>query len=514
MIPNHITSGPFLTRKVRGRFDAVRRLSNGSTISGSGSFSLLSAMGPMLMALLPVLLIAIVALAFVATHPHGYAMSFLPFTGIGSLRELAREKLAERAKLINENRAVLDTIEKEKREMSAEERTAQDKRWVDINNLRAASDELVKQAEAEDGIQSRTEPIKPDAEKRNTQPRVEEREYQINHIKGKRSYRFDPSLSTESPEYRAAFAAGMIVPTDRTKEETRALQMDSDTAGGFTVAPQQFVADLIQAVDNAVFMRGLATVNQLVGAHSIGRPSLDTDVDDSDWTSELLTGNEDSAMAFGKRELTPHPLAKRIKVSRKLLRHSPLGPEAIVRQRLAYKMGVTQEKAFMTGTGFQQPLGVFTASNDGISTGRDVSTDNTSTAVTFDGLKGAKWTLKSAYWPRAQWIAHRDFGQQVDKIKDGNGQYIWQASVVAGAPDRLLNFPINFSEYAPNTFTSGLYVGLLGDFSNYWIVESLSFEIQRLNELYAATNQVGFITRSELDAMPVLEEAFVRVKLG
>jgi HK97 family phage major capsid protein len=290
--------------------------------------------------------------------------------------------------------------------------------------------------------------------------------------------------------------------------------MDNDTSGGFTVAPQQFVADLIQAVDNHVFYRGLSTVSQLMGAHSIGRPSLDTDVADADWTSELATGNEDSSMAFGKRELTPHPLAKRIKVSRKLLRHSPIGPEALVRERMAYKIAVPQESAFMTGNGSQKPLGIFTASNDGISTGRDVSTDNTTTAPTLDGLKNAKWTLKQQYWARAQWVAHRDFGKTVDKIKDGEGRYIWQESVVAGQPDRLLSFPLNYSEYAPNTFTTGLYVAILGDHSFYWIAESLAFEIQRLNELYAATNQVGFITRAELDGMPVLEEAFVRVKLA
>lgn len=433
---------------------------------------------------------------------------------MATLREMAREKLAARARVIEENRKAIDLAEKEKRSFSAEEKEASEKRWADITRLRDEADNLVRQAEAEDGIEGRQEPIKPEAEKRDLAPREEKRAYQVGHIKGERSYRFDPSQPTESPEYRRGFAASMIWPADLTKDERRALQMDSDTGGGFTVAPQQFVADLIQAVDNAVFVRGLANVSQLMGAHSIGRPSLDTDVDDSDWTSELATGNEDSAMAFGKRELTPKPVAKRIKVSRKLLRHSPIGPEALVRARLAYKMAVTQEKAFMTGSGVQQPLGVFTASNDGISTGRDVSTDNTTSSVTFDGLKNAKWTLKSQYHARAQWAAHRDFGKQVDKLKDGNGQYIWQPSVVAGSPDRLLNFPINFSEYAPNTFTTGLYVGILGDFSNYWIVESLSFEIQRLDELYAATNQVGFITRAELDAMPALEEAFVRVKLG
>lgn len=427
---------------------------------------------------------------------------------------MAREKLAERARIINENRQVIDTLEKEKRPMNAEEKAADEKRWADINRLREESDRLVKQAEAEDGIESRAEPIKPDAEKRDLTPRIEKREFQVGHLKGSREYRINPADARETAEYRAGFAAEMIWPADRTQAERRALQMDVDASGGFTVAPQQFVADLIQAVDNIVFYRGLASVSQLVGAHSIGRPSLDTDVDDADWTSELATGNEDSAMAFGKRELNPHPVAKRIKVSRKLLRHSPIGPEALVRARLAYKMGVTQEKAFMTGNGVQQPLGIFTASGDGISTGRDVSTDNTTTAVTFDGLKNAKWTLKQQYWAQAQWVAHRDLGKQVDKIKDGEGRYIWNESVVAGQPDRLLSFPINYSEYAPNTFTTGLYVAVLGVHSNYWVAESLAYEIQRLNELYAATNQVGFITRAELDGMPVLEEAFVRIKLA
>jgi HK97 family phage major capsid protein len=433
---------------------------------------------------------------------------------MATLREMAREKLAERARIITENRQVIDLVQSEKREFSAEEKQASDRRWADIDRLRAESDVLVRQAEAEDGVETRGEPIRPEAAKRDTAPRDEKRAYQVGHLKGERSYRFDPSLATESPEYRAAFAANLLVPQDRSDAERRALQMDVDASGGFTVAPQQFVANLIQRVDDMTFMRGLATVSQLVGAHSIGRPSLDTDVSDSDWTSELATGNEDTDMAFGKRELSPHPLAKRIKVSRKLLRHSPLGPEALVQARLAYKMAVTQEKAFMTGNGVQQPLGVFTASASGISTGRDVSTDNAATAVTLDGLKNAKWTLKAQYHPRSQWVAHRDFGKQVDKIKDGEGRYIWQESVTVGQPDRLLGFPVNYSEYAPNTFTAGLYVAVLGDFSNYWIVESLSFEIQRLNELYAATNQVGYITRAELDAMPVLEEAFVRIKLA
>jgi HK97 family phage major capsid protein len=57
-------------------------------------------------------------------------------------------------------------------------------------------------------------------------------------------------------------------------------------------------------------------------------------------------------------------------------------------------------------------------------------------------------------------------------------------------------------------------VAIIGDFNYYWIVDSMQMEMQRLEELYAATSQVGFIGRAKLDAQPVLAEAFKRVKLA
>jgi HK97 family phage major capsid protein len=248
-------------------------------------------------------------------------------------------------------------------------------------------------------------------------------------------------------------------------------------------------------------------------AASLGVPTLTANPADADWTAEILTGSEDSTMAFGKRELHPHPLAKRIKVSNKLLRQAG-GMEALVMARLAYKFAISQEKAFLTGSGSNQPLGIFTASNDGIPTTRDYSTGNTTTAPTFDGLIGAKFTLKGAYWGKAEWLFHRDVLAAIAKLKDGNGQYIWRESVRAGEPDRILNLPVAMSENAPSTMTTGLYVGMLADFSNYWIADALDMQVQRLTELYAETNQTGFIGRMESDGMPVLAEAFVRVKLA
>ena len=109
---------------------------------------------------------------------------------------------------------------------------------------------------------------------------------------------------------------------------------------------------------------------------------------------------------------------------------------------------------------------------------------------------------------------HRDGVKQLASILDTTGRPIWLPSMIAGQPDTLLGVPLSSSEYVPNTFTTGLYVGIIGDFSNYWIVDAFDLQIQRLAELYAETNQTGFIGRAQLDGAPVLAEAFARVKLA
>ena len=206
--------------------------------------------------------------------------------------------------------------------------------------------------------------------------------------------------------------------------------------------------------------------------------------------------------------------AKLIKISKTLLRRSTIGAEQIVRDRLAYKFATVMENTFLNGSGSNQPLGVFTASANGISTGQDVSTGNTTTAMTFDGLQEARFNLKTQHRKNSSWIFHRDGVKQLATIKDGDGRYIWQPSVVLDQPDTLFTRPINESEFSPNTFTTGLYVGILADWRFYWIADALNITIQRLEELHALTNETGFILRAELDGMPVLEEAFARVKLA
>lgn len=330
--------------------------------------------------------------------------------------------------------------------------------------------------------------------------------------------------SRQAEEQMAAFRSYLVDGRGAlTAEQSRAMNMGVGAQGGYLVPPEQFVAQLIQAIDDAVVLRGLATVFPLTQAETLGVPTFDTDLNDAEWTTELATGSTDDALRVGKRVFKTNPIAKRVKVSETLMRFAALNPESIVMERLAYKFAVTQEKAFMTGDGVDKPLGLFTASADGIPTSRDVDLNATggvldnnsgSAGGAADDLITAKHTLKSPYWPRARWLFHRTVLSAVRKLKDANGQYIWQPGLQADLPDTILEVPYIASEFAPNTVTNDAYVGMLGDFSKYWIADSLAMRVKRLDELYAEDNLVGYIGRMESDGAPVLAEAFVRLQIN
>lgn len=394
-----------------------------------------------------------------------------------------KELLEKRANIWEKAKELIDRVEAEGRDFNAEEQSQYDKMMDEM-------DELAKRAK-----------------------RLEEKqrfEAQMS-MPINEPVRAIPTEQKEDrgkdlmPEFRAFIKTGVVSP------ELRALQVDPATQGGNLLPPQQFVAELIKEIDDAVFIRRLATVIPVNTSDSLGASTLDTDLDDADWTAEVQSITE-GTMTFGKRELKPNQLSKLVKVSMKLLRTSAIPVESLVSQRLAYKFAITEEKAFLLGSGTGEPLGLFTVSTDGISAARDVS--STGGGITADSLIDAKYALKAQYRNGAQWIFHRDVVKLIAKLKDNDDQYLWRPGISLGQPDTLLNLPVNESEYAPNTVAVNSYVGIIGNFRYYWIAELMGMELQRLNELFAQTSQVGFIGRMWVDGAPVLESAFARIKIA
>ena len=319
------------------------------------------------------------------------------------------------------------------------------------------------------------------------------------------------------------------------KEYRAGLEADIDTVGGYTVPKEQFNAQLIMGVDNEVFLTKLATNFRLANAESLGTPTLDSNASDATWASELTVGSNDTGLTYGKRELTPHPLAKQVTVSKKLLRSSSIDVVGHVRDRLAYALSIPLESGYLNGSGSNQPLGLFTVNANAVSTAQDFTSASSSKVISaFTDIIETQYQLKGAYWRNSSWIINRFHHKDIRNMLDGNGNPVWMpaglGSVLnAVAYDTLLTRPVYMSEYAPVSTEYGSSVQSLavtgstaaitgrvacfGDFTKYWTVTALDFDVQHLVELKAQTNQDLFIARIEADGAPVLSEAFAFLRL-
>lgn len=428
---------------------------------------------------------------------------------MSTVNELIRNRaeLIVKVQSINENATSLNTENvATTRSLSPEEQTSFDAHWVDIESLDT-------QIETEQRNETRNARLSAILDAPVDNQPLDHRMTNVEGAQGAGDIYPVSYRSTE--EYQRAMDDWIVTGDDRAIRdiESRALQVDNTTQAGVLTPSEQASNQLIQFVDDNLFIQGLATTERVPNADSLGIISLDVDVDDPEWTAELSIGTADDAMALGKRKLTPHPLARHILVSNTLLRKGTR-TESLVTERLGYKILRVKENAIMNGDGNNKPLGLFTNSDKGISTSRNISTGNTSTAITFDGLVEAKYALKEQYWSDARWIFNRTVIKEIALLKDADGRNIWSPSVTLNEPDILYGFRVHSSELAPNTLTTGLNVGILGVYKHYWIADALNPTMQRLVELFALTNQTAFIIRLESDGMPALEEAFARVTLA
>lgn len=388
-------------------------------------------------------------------------------------------KQEQRAKLVDEMRAIDELAKKESRSLTAEEQKSFDDKAAEARKLLAEIE----------------------AEKR------------ADELAG-----FSSELPQENGEPAARKSGALFAVEKRNGMVELRTDMKQGTAaspgGGYAIAPQEFYDQLEKEVEKEALLYARVDKIPVSGAGSLGLPYEATDATDASWTQEVPSSDisADSAWAFGKRELNPNNLNKLIKISKQLLVTSALPIDRLAMDKIRAKLVAAFESAIVSGDGSGKPLGIFTASNDGIPTSRDVATA-TALTIAADDVIDVYMSLRPAYRKNAVWIMNTAFLKDIMKLKDKNDQYLWHESLRLGEPSTLLGLPVLESEYAPATKTGGSYALALADLSHYKFAYWKGLDVTIANELFAGKNQVGFFGHTLADGMPTLPAAFARLKL-
>ena len=307
----------------------------------------------------------------------------------------------------------------------------------------------------------------------------------------------DEPAGRASDAYRQAFWNQMRR-RENAVELRNALQVGTDTEGGYLV-PDEFEHTLVEALADENIFRSIA--------HIIHTSSGDRKIAVSASKGEAAWIDEEGAYpesddSFGQVTIGAYKLGTIIKVSEELINDSVFDIEAYIAREYARRIGAKEEAACLTGDGSGKPLGILAATG-----GAQVGiTAAAATAITCDEVVDLFHSLRSPYRKNAVWLTNDSTVKAIRKLKDGNGQYIWQPSLTAGNPDTILNRPVRTSAYMPE-IAGGAKTMAFGDFSYYWIADRQGRTFKRLGELFAPTGQVGFLGSQRVDGRLVLAEA-------
>jgi len=304
-----------------------------------------------------------------------------------------------------------------------------------------------------------------------------------------------------SSEYGQAFWQHM---RNRGGYEVRnALTIGTDSEGGYLV-PDEFERTLVEALEEENIMRRLAKV--ITTSSGDKKIPVVASKGTAAWVDEEGAIPEDDD-AFGQVSIGAYKVATMIKVSEELLNDSIFNLEGYIAKEFGRRIGAKEEEAFLVGDGSGKPAGIFDDNHGG-----EIGVTTAGAALKMDEIFDLFYSLKSPYRKRAVFITNDATVKEIRKLKDGQGQYLWQPSVKAGEPDTILNRPVKTSAYAP-TIKAGTKVIAFGDFGYYWIADRQGRAFQRLNELYAATGQVGFRATQRVDGKLILKEAIKILKM-
>ena len=302
---------------------------------------------------------------------------------------------------------------------------------------------------------------------------------------------------TASDEYRKAMFTAI-----RTKfrDVSNVLQEGIDEAGGYLV-PDEYDRRLIDVLDEENVLRGLATTIRTSGERKINIAAT---------KPAALWVEEGGALTFGdatfdQKLLDAYKLHVAIKITEELLADNAFQLEDYIIAQFGKAIANAEEDAFLNGNGEGKPTGLFADAQVGVTIG--------TVEIEADDVIDLIYKLKRPYRKKASFITNDSTLAVLRKLKDENGNYLWQPSLQNGEPDRILGYAIRTSQFAPK-LAAGKAALAFGDFSYYNIGDRGQRTLQVLKELFAGNGMVGYVMKERVDGLLVLPEAVQVLKVA
>lgn len=379
-----------------------------------------------------------------------------------------QELIEKRAKVWETAKNFVDTHEDKNGNLSAEDKETYSRMEAEIEEL---TNSIERQQRAERREQELSKPVN-------------------SPITGK-PYKDEPQGEVKtgraSDEYKKAMLTAL---RSNFRQVSNVLQEGVDADGGYLV-PEEYDHRLIDVLTEENIMRGIATKITTSGEHKI---NIAATKPAAAWIEE------GEALSFGdatfeQKILDAHKLHVAIKITEELLYDNAFGLENYIITEFGKALANAEEDAFLNGDGVGKPTGIFDKTKGGESIG------TLTAALKSDDVLDLIYKLKRPYRKNASFIMNDATLAQIRKLKDNNGQYLWQPSYQANEPDKILGYNIRTSAFAPTDAIA------FGDYKYYNIGDRGSRSFKQLNELFAGNGMIGYVAKERVDGLLILPEA-------
>lgn len=395
--------------------------------------------------------------------------------------EMLERLVATRQRAWNEAKELLDACEAEQRDMTGEEFA----KWERINADLDAKDAQIKSIR--DRIESEREadiareayaPIVAPAQAAESR-QADDSFVQFLRGNGGRSWDID---FTAVAREKAAIRAGAR------GTELRVVTVGTATAGGHTVP-----TDLVRVIYD--FMENVSGVRQ-TGATIITTAAgnnLDLPVVSAHGTAAIV--GEGTALAaadpaFAKVTLGAYKYGQLIQASNELLQDTGVDLVSFLGTDLGRALGRATEAHYVAGTGTNQPQGVGVASV----VGTGVTTQTGATGLpSYANLVDLTYSVENIYRdrPGTAFLMRDATVGLIRRIVDTTGRPIFEPSMQAGEPDRLLGFPIYKTPFLGAAGTAAGTLIVFGNFTDgYAIRDAGTMRLERSDEYAFNTDLV------------------------